>query len=119
MEPRGGGAGGLIRHHGRPTATSNGPGGLSGPRFAAGRLLATPGALAACERAEVNPAHYLNRHLSGDWGDFDDEDKQANEKALDVGARLLSGYNLPADKRLWIITEWDRSVTTLLLPADY
>jgi len=67
----------------------------------------------------VNPAHYVNRHLAGDWGDLDEEAKAANDRALQVGERILSAYNLPTEARLWIITEWDRSATTLLRPDEY
>jgi hypothetical protein len=89
------------------------------PLFALGQIMATLGAVRACDQAEVHPVAYVNRHLFGDWGDLDEEDKRANEHALAVGARLLSAYDLPTDDRLWIITEADRSVTTLLLPLEY
>ena len=89
------------------------------PLFGLGQIVATPGALQACAQAEVNPAEYLNRHVFGDWGDLGDEDKQANDLALEQGSRILSAYNLPTEERLWIITEWDRSATTLLLPLEY
>ncbi|MCC7019995.1 MAG: hypothetical protein IT332_09590 [Ardenticatenales bacterium] len=82
-------------------------------------MLSTPGALAACEDAQVNPLSYLRRHVVGDWGDLGAVDKAANEDALTTGARLFSAYTLPTDDRLWIITEADRSVTTLLLPLEY
>jgi len=61
----------------------------------------------------------LTRHLKGDWGDLDAEDKAANEQALVKGSRLLSAYTLPTAGRLWIITECDRSATTLLTPEEY
>jgi hypothetical protein len=89
------------------------------PLFPLGQIVATPGALQACAQAEVNPAKYINRHVFGDWGDLGDEDKQANDLALERGSRILSAYNLPTEERLWIITEWDRSATTLLLPLEY
>jgi len=84
-----------------------------------GRVLSTPGALAACEDADVDPLTYLSRHVTGDWGDLGDEDKAANDDALATGARILSAYTLSTDERLWIITEADRASTTLLLPLEY
>ena len=61
----------------------------------------------------------IARHCSGDWGDVCEEDWQANEYAMEVGNRLLSSYTSPDGVKFWIITEWDRSVTTILLPDDY
>lgn len=90
-----------------------------GPRFPLGQTMATPGALAALERAEESPLTYLSRHVSGDWGELGPEDKRANEQALKSGTRLLSAYALSTQERLWIITEADRSSTTLLLPEEY
>lgn len=83
-----------------------------------GRLLATPGALALGEGG-VHLLYYLGRHLRGDWGDMEPSDIAANDRALahDDG-RLFSAYETPHG-RLWIITEADRSATTLLLPAEY
>ena len=89
------------------------------PLFSLGRMLATPGALDALAAAEASAATYLGRHVRGDWGDLDDEDRQANVLALRCGERLLSAYRLPTGERVWIITEWDRSATTVLLPSDY
>jgi hypothetical protein len=65
------------------------------------------------------PAEFLLRHRHGDWGDLDPEDRRANERALRLGDRLLSSYRTRLDAKLWIITEWDRSATTLLLPEEY
>jgi hypothetical protein len=84
-----------------------------------GRLLATPGALAAFAEARETPISYLARHATGDWGSLDEHDKAANEEALRVGARILSAYRLSTGERIWIITEADRSSTTLLLPDEY
>jgi len=61
----------------------------------------------------------LQRHVKGDWGDVCPEDWQANELALKNDSRLLSSYNSQSGTKFWIITEWDRSVTTILLPEDY
>jgi hypothetical protein len=61
----------------------------------------------------------LQRHARGDWGDVCDEDKQANDRALKNGdERILSAYSITG-KKIWIITEWDRSVTTVLFPEEY
>ena len=89
------------------------------PLFSLGRMLATPGALDALAAAEASAATYLARHVRGDWGDLDDEDRKVNAFALAHGERLLSAYSLPTGERMWIITEWDRSATTVLLPSDY
>lgn len=94
-------------------------------RFLLGRLVATPGALAAC-----SPDHIfvcLVRHVTGDWGDCCAEDKKENDRALLHGERILSAYAIDptkpcdgyGDNCLWIITEWDRSLTTVLLPEEY
>lgn len=95
------------------------PGDLRQPLFSLGRVLSTPGALAACFDADVDPRSYLYRHVTGDWGDLGDEDKAANDAALTTGARILSAYTLSTDERLWIITEADRASTTMLLPLEY
>lgn len=92
----------------------------SAERFELGQVVATPGALKALEASGVSAHRLLWRHVTGDWGDLDDHDRAANERALLTGERLLSSYNLPGtDERIWIITEWDRSATTLLLPDEY
>ena len=83
-----------------------------------GQTVATPGALAHCEKHNVLPANLIARHIQGDWGDLGDEDTATNDEALASGGRLLSSYDTPGGK-VWIITEWDRSVTTLLLPSEY
>lgn len=85
-----------------------------------GQVVATPGAIAVLEAAGVSLMELLGRHVRKDWGDLDEEDKAANNLALHEGTRLLSAYKLPgSDQAVWVITEWDRSVTTLLLPEDY
>ncbi len=61
----------------------------------------------------------LKRHAAGDWGDLGEEDKKANDAALKDGSRLLSAYEKPGLPKIWIITEWDRSVTTVLFPEEY
>jgi hypothetical protein len=90
------------------------------PLFSAGRIVATPGALALLEQANKSPLEFLSRHLRGDWGDdLCQEDKTENELSLKYGFRLLSSYQVTDTEKIWIITEADRSATTLLLPAEY
>jgi len=89
------------------------------PAFELGQIVATPGALAALKKAGQQPGEFLTRHINRDWGDLDDEDRKENEYSLEHGFRLLSAYKINAGDRLWIITEADRSVTTLLLPEEY
>lgn len=87
--------------------------------FPFGRIVATPGALTAMEEACIDGFALLARHRRGDWGAIDPEDVGLNEEALRTGARLMSVYPLPTGEVIWIITEADRSATTLLLPEDY
>ena len=89
------------------------------PLFLAGQIVATPGALALLEQANKTPLEFLSRHLRRDWGDLCQDDKTENELSLKYGFRLMSSYQLTDTERLWIITEADRSVTTLLLPTEY
>jgi hypothetical protein len=88
-------------------------------KFELGRVVATPGALAAFEQSSEQPIDYLRRHQAGDWGDLCDEDRQENELSLLHGFRLLSAYTLKSGTRLWIISEADRSSTCVLLPSEY
>ena len=92
---------------------------LRSGRFPLGRVLATPGALEALEKAGQQPQEFLDRHSQGDWGEVDSQDVRENEISLQSGFRLLSSYTTAAGDRLWIITEADRSATTLLLPEEY
>jgi hypothetical protein len=92
---------------------------MASPRFPLGRVVATPGALRALDESGESAFDFLYRHASGDWGELDEEDKRENELSLAHGFRVLSAYRLRSDEKLWIITEADRSVTTLLLPEDY
>ena len=98
----------------------------SAPRFSLGDVYNTPGAQEIMQRYQINPLQLIGRHVTGDWGDLCTEDAQANEDALQFGSRILSSYVLtPATgehlppARIWLITEADRSVTTLLLPEEY
>ncbi|MFJ5483751.1 hypothetical protein [Pectobacterium actinidiae] len=90
------------------------------PRFSPGTMVMTIGVANLVEQGRLNPRSYLRRHLSGDWGDLDDGDRRLNDAALASGEdRLFSSYQVDGDLSLWIITEHDRSVTTLLLPNEY
>jgi len=79
-----------------------------------GQLVATLGALAALEKSGQNAMDFLSRHVTGDWGNLPKEDKDENRLSLEKGFRLLSSYRTSAGDKLWIITEADRSHTTLL-----
>ena len=87
--------------------------------FSLGRILATPGALEALGKAGQQPQEFLDRHAKGDWGEVDSQDAAENELSLLRGFRLLSSYTTRSGDKLWIITEADRSATTLLLPEEY
>lgn len=86
-------------------------------KFKPGQTVITTGAEESLEPGDILVA--LDRYLNGDWGDLEDEDKEANEEALKNGYRLLAAYTSENGTKFWIITEWDRSVTTILLPSEY
>ena len=86
-------------------------------KFHCGRVVMTRNAQSTLPIPDVQAA--LVRHASGDWGDVCEEDRQANDEALKTGARLLSVYRDSRGTKFWIITEADRSATTVLLPEDY
>ena len=86
-------------------------------KFPLGQIVTTSNALTKITHEDILPA--LGRHVRGDWGDLDPEDWQANESALARGGRLFSAYHSADGVKFYIITEWDRSVTTVLLPEDY
>lgn len=89
--------------------------------FPLGRTVITPTALEALtsrDLANLIPT-ILARHELGDWGDVSQEDREANDTAVKGGERLLSAYDIREGFRVWVITEWDRSMTTILLPEDY
>ncbi len=88
------------------------------PLFPLGRVVATPGAIALMEAARIDPAQLLERHQSGDWGDLDAEDQRENDYAVSRALRIFSAYGQPP-YRLWVITEADRSVSTILRPDEY
>lgn len=87
--------------------------------FALGRVVATPGALDLLDRTGTNAFDLLQRHQHGDWGGVPPEDAEENLRSVETGCRILSSYSLNDAERLWIITEADRSATTLLLPDEY
>ena len=88
-------------------------------RFALGQTYITPGAEEALMIAGQTAIEFLRRHMSCDWGELSDDDIQENELSLKKGFRLLSNYHTGKGQQLWIITEADRSATTVLLPAEY
>ena len=88
-------------------------------RFALGQTYMTPGAEEALMIAGQTGIEFLRRHMSNDWGDLSDEDMRENELSLKEGFRLLSAYRTAKGQKLWIITEADRSATTILLPDEY
>jgi hypothetical protein len=92
---------------------------IAKPKFRLGQVTATPGALDALEESGQTPFDFLSKHLTGDWGIVDDEDKHANDDALIHGERLLSAYLTNKGIKIWVITEADRSSTCLLLPTEY
>jgi hypothetical protein len=90
-------------------------------RFTLGEVVATPGALEALAESNQTPFELLNRHIRGDWGEeLCAEDRELNEEALILGDRILSAYKTAKDnQKLYVITEADRSVTTVLLADEY
>jgi len=89
------------------------------PLFDLGKVVSTPGALEEMERSGQPAWEFLAKHVRGDWGVVDDEDKAANDAAIHEGSRILSAYLLKSGQKIWIITESDRSSTCLLLPEEY
>ncbi len=89
------------------------------PLFDLGQLVATPGALTVLEKSGQNAMEFLSRHVTGDWGDIPEEDRKENQFSLEKGFRLMSSYRTTAGDRVWVITESNRSHTTLLLPDEY
>jgi hypothetical protein len=93
---------------------------VQGPCFSPGHVVMTTGVDELVRTGKLNPAPYLKRHLRADWGDLDASDARQNDAALKSGQnRLFSSYEVTPSLKLWIITEWDRSVTTLLLPKEH
>lgn len=86
-------------------------------KFSLGSLYITPGAMKELTQHEILTA--LSRHVKGDWGDLGPEDIEENEFSVKNGYRLLSSYKAESGTKFWVITEWDRSATTVLLPMEY
>ena len=86
-------------------------------KFRCGKIVSTPNALSQLTQEDILMG--IRRHQAGDWGDVDDDDRQANERALIEGTRLWSVYHVANGVKFWLITEADRSATTVLLPEDY
>lgn len=103
----------MLRQHSNTTRTN------IGARFALGETFITPGAEEALEISGETPIQFLRRHMSCDWGEISEEDAQENELSLREGFRLLSAYRTIKGQKIWIITEADRSATTILLPSEY
>ena len=87
--------------------------------FDTGFITRTPGALAALIEARVSESRLIERHQSGDFGELSEADKESNRQAIEGGGRVFSAYQINTQRRVWVITEADRSVTTLLLPSEY
>ncbi len=88
-------------------------------KFPLGRVVATPGALEALAASGQSPDYFLGRHVAGDWGQVSAGDQRLNDEALRDGSRLMSAYCTLRGTRVWVVTEADRSVTTILLPDEY
>jgi hypothetical protein len=88
-------------------------------RFALGQTVITPGAAEALQLAGQTAIEFLRRHVAGDWGELSGDDIKENELSLEQGFRLLSRYQTTKGEWFWIITEADRSATTILLPIEY
>ena len=87
------------------------------PQFDAGRLVATPGVLMRVPQDEIDSA--VSRHLQGDWGELEGDDWHMNDRALRIGGRIFSVYQSSSGTKFWIITEADRTATSVLLPEEY
>jgi len=83
------------------------------PLFRPGRLLITPFALTALRANGIPVISVVLRHIAGDWGIVSDEDRQQNDLSITAGLRLISLYRLPDQTRILVLTEWDRSNTTI------
>ena len=89
------------------------------PRFPLGFTCATPGALLAMNEAGQGAEEFLLRHQQGDWSEMSEGDRRENEFSVDMQLRILSAYRTRKGEKLWVITEADRSATTILLPSEY
>jgi hypothetical protein len=89
------------------------------PLFELGGVVVTAGAEELLATLNLEPAILIARHVTGDWGELCKEDQQENERAVKKSGRVFSSYALPDNHKVWVITEWDRSYTTILLPEEY
>ena len=89
------------------------------PLFHLGDVVATPQSICLLSQSGMSLLDLLQRHATGDWGDLCTDDINANNDVLQYGDRLLSSYVLSESSKVWVITEYDRSVTTVLLPSEY
>jgi hypothetical protein len=87
-------------------------------QFDPGQLVATPGALNHLALHDSSPLVLIRRHLQGDWGELCASDRKLNDDAVTGGERILSAYTI-AGLKIYVITEWDRSYTTVLLASEY
>ena len=87
--------------------------------FELGKVVGTPAALSLLEENGQTPLDFLDRHVEGDWGEVDREDDLEDFRAVKFGDRIVSCYRVNGDGKIWVITEADRSLTTLLLPEEY
>lgn len=92
---------------------------LPEPLFPLGQIVGTPACMEALYESKDNPADFLTRHVTGDWGDVCAEDAELNNQAVTGGSRVLSAYQTSKGVKFWIITEADRASTCLLLPEEY
>ncbi|RMP46212.1 hypothetical protein ALQ26_04210, partial [Pseudomonas amygdali pv. lachrymans] len=104
-----------------PVTTSNTEARSQDASFEMGRVMVTHSVQSLLQNSSLDVMQYLQRHATGDWGEISNDDWDSNQHALKADGRLFSGYDIDAEDetRLWIITESDRSVTTVMLPSDY
>jgi hypothetical protein len=88
-------------------------------RFSLGQIVATPGAMEALTESGQDATFFLDRHVQGDFGEVCEEDRNLNDEAIQEGSRILSAYRTVRGRKLWVITEADRSSTCVLLPDEY
>lgn len=92
----------------------------SAPLFPMGKIVATPAVADHFAIHGISPLEYLSRHVRGDWGDVPPQDAAANQASIERGTRILSSYKVTSSETtVWVITEADRSSTTLLFPSEY
>lgn len=108
-----------IAHDDNDTLQANATEAAPHVRFSPGDVYITPGACEALSQSNESARDLLVRHLSGDWGEVGEEDRAENEFSIERRLRILSAYRTKNGVRLWLITEADRSSTTMLLPEEY